>query len=89
MSRLTALSKPGSLFNGDFQVTKFHDPTSEDANKHIAYNVIGKRASYTLWRNNHDPKHLFVMGDPIAAARKIRGYEWFYDAPCGRVIPLK
>jgi hypothetical protein len=81
-------AKPGLLF-GDFKVEKFHDPDHPDHDDHIAYLVTGKRASYTLWRNKVNPRHLFVMGEPKCRPGKCRGYEWFYDAPCGRVIPMR
>jgi len=80
------VSKPGLLF-GEFKVEPLKEPY--DPEGQIAYKLTGKRASYTLWRNNVNPKHLFVMCDPVCKPGKCRGYEWFYEAPCGRLIPFK
>ena len=87
MTNPATLSKPGLLF-GEFRVEKFTKP--EDPNgETIGYMVTGKRAAYTLWRNRVNPRQMFVMRDPVCTPGKIRGYEWFYDAPCGRVIPIR
>lgn len=79
-------SKPGLLF-GDYKVEKITDPNPK-VTKLYAYLLTGKRASYYLIRNKPNPQMLFpVSTKGFIKNCKVRGYGWFYEAPCGRIIP--
>jgi hypothetical protein len=83
----------GFMERHGFRVERFNDPTAGKFTREtVAYLVTGARGtSYSLWRNKVNPRHLFVMNERGGRCRagKIRGWEWFYDAPCGLIVPMR
>jgi len=52
----------------------------------IAYEVYTKRGMFTLIRNHKYKERMFVLNTKNQPGN-LRGWEWFYEAPCGLVVP--
>lgn len=77
-----------ALFDGRYSVRKVQSE-GEGAVK-AAYIVHGPRGQWVLFRNMHEPRHLYVMTVPKAGFPRvsdIRGVEWFVEQADGTLQP--